>query len=156
MTAFTLLKVIDTRTKEEGPDDRFHAIPGSGDRRPCDHCGKPIEIHAYVRLADGTIQVWGTGCAGLNAAGIKAQRRTQDAPIDRCCARLCYAKQERNAYTALKYRGSATRYNPLTGRTDTYTAADLDRLIAHFSAEVDAEQATLATLRANRNAPPTI
>ncbi len=43
-----ILKVVDTRQYEEGPDDRFHPIPGSGDEHECDRCGKRHEIHWYV------------------------------------------------------------------------------------------------------------
>lgn len=61
--SWTILSVVDTRAYEEGPDDRFHPIPHSGDARECDRCHKDHEIHATVRDADGQTYTVGVGCA---------------------------------------------------------------------------------------------
>lgn len=57
-----ILKVVDTRTYEEGPDDKWRPIPGSGDKRCCDRCQREHEIHAYVELDNGQQAIVGTGC----------------------------------------------------------------------------------------------
>jgi hypothetical protein len=60
-----ILKVIDTREYEEIADGKWAAIPGSGNARECDRCGRLHEVHAYVETADGTTMIVGTGCMGL-------------------------------------------------------------------------------------------
>jgi len=57
-----ILAIRDTREwTEDG--DRWVAIPGSGDARPCDRCGRDHEIHVDVELADGRVAMIGQGCA---------------------------------------------------------------------------------------------
>lgn len=58
----TSVSVVDTRTWEEGDDDKWHPIPGSGDPRPCDRCGKQHEIHVTVTYPSKSLCV-GTTCA---------------------------------------------------------------------------------------------
>ena len=61
-TIARLVAVTDTRDMiEDG--DRFVPIPGTGDARPCDRCGRTHEVHATVELSDGTTATVGTGCA---------------------------------------------------------------------------------------------
>ena len=58
-----ILKVVDTRQYEEGPDDKWYPIVGSGHEHACARCGRMHEIHAIVLLDDGNEAVVGTGCA---------------------------------------------------------------------------------------------
>lgn len=58
-----IISVVDTREWEEGEDDKWHPIPGSGTENLCARCGKPHEIHATVRLEDDTEAVVGVSCA---------------------------------------------------------------------------------------------
>ena len=67
-----ILDVVDTRTYEEGPDDRWHPVPGSGTVNQCDRCGKDHEVHVVVEDQDGKEQVVGTSCA--HATGPLAKR----------------------------------------------------------------------------------
>ena len=60
-----ILHVVDTREYEEIADGKWAAIPGSGDARECDRCGRLHEVHAYVETDDGATMVVGTGCMGL-------------------------------------------------------------------------------------------
>lgn len=56
-----ILSIRDTRAFEDG-DHGMRPIPGSGDARACDRCGRVHEIHARVELSDGTRATVGTGC----------------------------------------------------------------------------------------------
>ena len=67
-----ILDVVDTRTYEEGPDDRWHPVPGSGTVNQCDRCGKNHEVHVLVEDQDGREHVVGTNCA--HATGPLAKR----------------------------------------------------------------------------------
>ena len=69
-----IIEVRDTRTYEEGPDDRWHAVPGSGTVNQCDRCGKDHEVHVVVEDQAGQLHVVGTGCA--QADGPVAKRMT--------------------------------------------------------------------------------
>lgn len=62
-----IVSVVDTRDfVEEG--DRVVRIPGTGNDRPCDRCGRSHEIHVTVEHADGRTMVVGLGCAGRSDA----------------------------------------------------------------------------------------
>lgn len=58
-----ILNVCDTRDWEEVAEDKWVAIPGSGDPHVCDRCGRMHEVHAEVLCDDNTKMVVGTGCA---------------------------------------------------------------------------------------------
>lgn len=60
-----ILKVVDTREYEEVGDGKWAPIPGSGNARECDRCGRLHEVHAYVETPSGGTMVVGTGCMGL-------------------------------------------------------------------------------------------
>ena len=77
---FDVIKVVDTRDFIE-IDDRFVALAGSGDSRPCDRCDRLHEIHAHVVDANGIGWVVGTGCmdAEANAVARKAASRATTA-----------------------------------------------------------------------------
>jgi hypothetical protein len=57
-----ILAVRDTRDRIE-VGDRFVPVPGSGQLRPCDRCGREHEIHVDVELSDGSRANIGSGCA---------------------------------------------------------------------------------------------
>lgn len=58
-----ILKVIDTRQYEEGPNDRWFPISGSGDEHECGRCGRFHEIHYHVETEPGQVSIVGGGCA---------------------------------------------------------------------------------------------
>ena len=62
MKIIEIISIVDTRTYEE-VNDRWVAIPGSGIERECGRCGRLHEVHATVRLEDGSLAIIGTGCA---------------------------------------------------------------------------------------------
>ena len=63
-----ILNVCDTRDWEEVAEDKWVAIPGSGDPHVCDRCGRTHEVHAEVLCDDNTKMVVGTGCAKKDMA----------------------------------------------------------------------------------------
>jgi hypothetical protein len=100
-----ILRVVDTRTYEE-VNDRWVPIPGSGNARECDRCGRLHEVHAEVQYPDGRIAVVGTGCMGLGSAvarrsasraariaRLHAELRKLEAERDRTCAAWEHAVQ---------------------------------------------------------------
>ena len=78
-----VLEVEDTREYEEGPDGRFHPIPGSGNVRQCSRCGRDHEIHATVQLSDGATEIIGVGCARRENMDLDAAFRTGEARAKR-------------------------------------------------------------------------
>lgn len=61
-TPTKILEVADTRDLvEEG--DRWVRVPGSGDARLCDRCGRLHEVHVTVLGDDGAEHIVGVGCA---------------------------------------------------------------------------------------------
>jgi hypothetical protein len=57
-----ILKIEDTREYEEGPNDRWIAIAGSGILNQCERCNKDHEVHITVQDGEKVYTV-GTGCA---------------------------------------------------------------------------------------------
>lgn len=64
----TILQVIDTRDRDWARNDG-KPIPGTGDKRPCDCCGKDHEVHVYLATANGR-KIVGTSC-------VKTLRKTE-------------------------------------------------------------------------------
>lgn len=62
LTIARILDVRDTRDRIE-VGDRWVPVPGSGQLRPCDRCGREHEIHVDVELSDGRRANIGSGCA---------------------------------------------------------------------------------------------
>ena len=58
MNKLTIIRIIDTREKEEIGDGKFRGIPGTGIERHCDHCDSKHEIHVHTSQG-----VYGLGCA---------------------------------------------------------------------------------------------
>ena len=58
----TILNIQDTRQNEEGPNDKWIPIPGSGIENECQRCGKTHEVHVTVQDGESFFIV-GTGCA---------------------------------------------------------------------------------------------
>ncbi len=73
MKIIRVLRVEDTRQWEEGPDDRWYPIPGSGQENQCGRCGRSHEIHATVELEDKTTMIVGTGCMKADEAVFGSQ-----------------------------------------------------------------------------------
>jgi hypothetical protein len=61
----TITRIIDVRDTRDRIEvgDRWVPVPGSGQLRPCDRCGREHEIHVDVELPDGTRANIGSGCA---------------------------------------------------------------------------------------------
>lgn len=57
-----IVDVRDTRDRIE-VGDRWVPVPGTGQMRPCDRCGKTHEIHVDVELSNGKRANIGSGCA---------------------------------------------------------------------------------------------
>ncbi len=74
-TIVKILSVVDTREWEEGPDDKWYPIPGSGREHQCYRCGRLHEIHAEVLLDDGKTVVVGTGCMKESATELPLAKR---------------------------------------------------------------------------------
>lgn len=70
---FEILGVVDTREYIE-VDEKWVAVPGSGDCRECDRCGSRHEIHVQVRDANGSNWTVGTGCADLDRSAANQLR----------------------------------------------------------------------------------
>lgn len=65
-----IISVEDTRQWEEGPDDRWYPIPGSGIKNNCGRCGREHEVHAVVELENNSQMIVGTGCMKADEAEI--------------------------------------------------------------------------------------
>ena len=74
-TIARVLGVRDTRDRIE-VDDRWVAIPGSGDLRPCDRCCREHEIHVDVELSDGRRANIGSGCAKGESMEVQARLKS--------------------------------------------------------------------------------
>lgn len=65
-----IVRVVDTREYiEDG--DRWIPIPGSGSENECARCGALHEIHATVRLEDGSLMIVGTSCARTESTEVR-------------------------------------------------------------------------------------
>ena len=72
-----IISVEDTREWEEGPDDRWYPVPGSGVKNNCGRCGREHEVHAIVLLDDDKSQmIVGTGCMKADEAEVATQVRS--------------------------------------------------------------------------------
>ena len=77
MKIIKVLCVEDTRQWEEGPDDRWYPVPGSGIKNNCGRCGREHEVHATVLLDDEkTTMLVGTGCMAADEAEVATQIRS--------------------------------------------------------------------------------
>ena len=78
---------------------------GKGNFRLCDHCRTTIRYEAHVRLSNGDVQVWGTGCAGLmdyqrDAALDREKHRASKAAITTWISEHPALQEALNAYEA--------------------------------------------------------
>lgn len=73
-----VLDVSDTREYElaAGPSGRmrWRPIPGTGEPRPCDRCGRDHQVYVDVECADGSRRTVGTGCAEVAGLDTLASR----------------------------------------------------------------------------------
>lgn len=116
-----ILSVVDTREYEE-VGDRWVLIPGSGNPRECDRCGRLHEVHATVECPDGRVAVVGTGCMGLGAevarkVAARASRAARlSAEIEALKRRISAAREAWAGAEALKqphvYIGEKPGYGP--------------------------------------------
>lgn len=74
-TISRILAVRDTRDRIE-VGDRWVPVPGSGQLRPCDRCGREHEIHVDVELSDGRRANIGSGCAKGESMEIQARLKS--------------------------------------------------------------------------------
>lgn len=81
-TGWTIVDMIDTRHFDF---QTGKPIPGSGDGRPCDCCGKTILIHVVVSRV-GERRIIGRDCAAGAGAAVKGKARLASAA--RCPARV--------------------------------------------------------------------
>jgi hypothetical protein len=91
-----LVNVRDTRDRIE-VGDRFVPVPGSGDLRACDRCGREHEIHVDVELADGRRANIGSGCAKGETMEIQSRLKSAVSAAktrSKLRAELVTAKQE--------------------------------------------------------------
>lgn len=99
---FRVERVRDTRSFEED-GDRWVPIPGSGDPRACDRCGRLHEIHADVVDATGRAAVVGVGC--MNAT--VAEQRRLSGKATRDARRAARARAQAAAKTAFDAHAQA-------------------------------------------------
>ncbi len=57
-----ILRIIDTRSTAE-VDGRIVRLSGTGESCICELCGRNHEIHAIVKIDDGSVANVGVGCA---------------------------------------------------------------------------------------------
>lgn len=91
-----IISVVDTRQYDE-QGDRFVPIPGSGNVRSCDRCGRDHEVHATVELDDGATAIVGTGC--MTAASTEVASALKSATS--AAKRLAQLRAERSALASL-------------------------------------------------------
>ena len=95
-----VLAISDTREYElaAGPSGRmrWRPIPGTGEPRPCDRCGRDHQVYVDVECADGSLRTIGTGCAevaGLDALASRlAPRASRSARPRSRTSRACSAQ----------------------------------------------------------------
>lgn len=81
---FKVLSIQDTRAYEEGPDDKWHPVPGSGSAHDCDRCGKEHEVYFHVRdRATGDTFTVGGRCAVTAGVFTERQQRSVGAVAKR-------------------------------------------------------------------------
>jgi len=115
-----ILAVKDTRQYEEGPDDRFYPIPGSGEQHCCARCSKLHEIHATVLLENNQEAVVGRSCAKKDSIEISEQCEN----TAKLAIRLAKLNAQELAFTA-SYRAWETAWKavlamPVPPATLTY------------------------------------
>lgn len=111
-----VVRVEDTREWEEGPDERWHPIPGSGRAHECARCGKDHEVHAEVELSDGSHVIVGTGCAKADSLAIATQIKGLDAKAKRLArmqAELASQKRKLAAYREVQRRVAEMKPPPI-------------------------------------------
>lgn len=72
MGIVSIVRVVDTREYEE-VGDKWTPIPGSGLENQCSRCGRSHEVHATVKLQDGSFAVVGTGCMKAESVEIRSE-----------------------------------------------------------------------------------
>lgn len=95
-TISRIIGVRDTRDRIE-VNDRLVPVPGSGDLRPCDRCGREHEIHVDVELSDGRRANIGSGCAKGETLEVQSRLKSAISAAktrSRLSAELSIAKED--------------------------------------------------------------
>lgn len=130
---FTVQRVVDTRDYVE-QDDRLVAVPGSGDLRDCDRCGRPHEVHAYVTDSTGRPGVVGTGC--VEATDQPAVRRLAAAARTAARKAAAYRLAEQAAEELATARRSSLFTHPFDPAAIERTAEAGRHFWTHDDAQV--------------------
>lgn len=100
-----IIDVKDTRQYEEGEDDRWYPIPGSGHANTCHRCGRQHEIHATVELDDGSSAVVGTVCMAKDDMALASKVQG----LESAAKSLAKMKAEQARYLAKLAQWDATK-----------------------------------------------
>jgi hypothetical protein len=95
-TIVRILDVRDTRDRIE-VGDRWVPVPGTGQLRPCDRCGREHEIHVDVELSDGRRANIGLGCAKGESMEVQSRLKSAVSAAktrSRLRAELAVAREE--------------------------------------------------------------
>lgn len=99
-----ILDVTDTRAYEE-EGDRWVPIPGSGIENECARCHRMHEVHATVKLSDGSVIKVGTGCMNAEDAEVVSRLKSAASRAKRIASlRAEIGKLERLAADAVAIR----------------------------------------------------
>jgi hypothetical protein len=101
LSIIKVLRVVDTRQYEEGPNDKWIPIPGSGNENQCFRCGRSHEVHAHVALADGREVICGTACGKEETAEVQGAIKSAASLAKRIAA--LSARVAADNATAAKY-----------------------------------------------------
>lgn len=147
MKIIEVVSVVDTREYVEDRDDRFVPVAGSGVVHDCDRCGKEHEVHATVKLADGSLAVVGTSCAkqestdivkALRNGAARAKRRAAESAKWAAKRRKMDAREEAKRLVAMMTRPAVTFTSDDRGR---YAHMD-DARVWIFAGGFNAERET--------------
>jgi len=107
-----IVAIVDTREWVEDEErDRWIPVPGTGDARDCDRCGRLHEIHATVETADGGLAVVGVGCAKGESVEKPLRSAASSAKtLARLRAQLAAAKQTAEREADIRAEVAALRF----------------------------------------------
>jgi GNAT superfamily N-acetyltransferase len=91
-----VVEVKDTREWDDNVEPP-KPIPGSGDARQCDRCGRMHEVHVIVRLDDGREAVIGSGCARKDEMDVVRKAVASAKTVDRLEHQLAKAQSRLQA-----------------------------------------------------------
>lgn len=148
-TIARILDVRDTRDRIE-VGDRWVPVPGSGQLRACDRCGREHEIHVDVELSDGTRANIGSGCAKGESMEVQSRLKSAVSAAktrSRLRAELAVAQEEHARALEARQAVEALPLPPIELREEVpdprgvrqvWSMGDADVWVlpgSHFSAE---------------------